>query len=150
MATKYERFAAHKDAPSNSEVTRIHNLLTADKGFFIDRERIILLTRPEASRILGVPIQRNDVGDQALGDLITREQVREWSNLPDKYKTFGDRRISLLSVFEYILSRDGGIVGSPGKFPLDRNQVALQKDVLSRILTQVPDWQRRIVSYKTA
>lgn len=145
MVTKHERFAALRDAPSNSEVTRVHNLLTGDKGFFIDRETIILLMRREASCILRVPIERSDVGDLILGDLITREEIREWGNLPETYKPKeGNReRISLLSVFEYMLRRDGGIVESPGKFPLDSNQVALQKDVLSRILAQVPDWETR-------
>lgn len=152
MATKHERFAALRDAPSNSEVTRVHNLLTGDKGFFIDRETIILLTRREASCILRVPIERSGVGDLILGDLITREEIRGWSNLPETYKPKEGKRegISLLSVFEYMLRRDGGIVESSGKFPLDRNQAALQKDVLRRILAQVPDWQTRVASYEMA
>ena len=150
MGIRYERFAAFRDAPSDSEVIGIHSLLTANKDFFIDRELILLLTHPEVSRILGVSIERKDVGDSILGDLITREEIRECSKLPDRYKTFGDRRISLLSVFEYMIKRDGGTVKSPGKFLLDRNQIALQKDVLSRILAQVPDWQTRVASYEAA
>ena len=150
MEIRYERFAAFRDAPSDSEVMGIHSLLTANKNFFIDRELILLLTRPEVSRILGVPIERKDVGDSILGDLITREEIREWSNLPNGYKIIGDRGISLMSIFEYMIKRDGGIIESPGKFPLDRNQIALQKDVLSRILAQVPDWQTRVASYEAA
>ena len=150
MGIRYERFAAFRDAPSDSEVIGIHSLLTANKDFFIDRELILLLTHPEVSRILGVSIERKDVGDSILGDLITREEIRECRNLPDRYKTFGDRGISLMSIFEYMIKRDGGIIESPGKFPLDRNQIALQKDVLSRILAQVPDWQTRVASYEAA
>ena len=150
MTTKYERFAPIKDAPVSSDITRIHNLLTVDKGFFIDRELSILLSRSEAFRILGIPMERGDVGRSTLGDLITREEIREWSNLPNGYKIIGDRGISLMSIFEYMIKRDGGIIESPGKFPLDRNQIALQKDVLSRILAQVPDWQTRVASYEAA
>lgn len=148
METRYERFAAFRGAPSDSEVTGIHNLLTANKGFFIDRELILLLMHPEASRILGVPMQRSDVGDSILGDLITREEIRECRNFPEMYHLMNAKRtgISLLSVFEHMIEHDGGIVENPGKFPLDRDQVALQKDVLRRILAQVPDWQKRVAT----
>lgn len=146
MGIRYERFASIKDAPSDSEVTRIHSLLIADTGFFVDRELIFLLSRPEVSTILGIPMQRNDVGDSILGDLITREEIREWSNLPEMHKSPNGRieGISLLSVFEYMVKHDGGIVKSPGEFPSDGNQVALQKDVLGRILAQVSDWKTRV------
>lgn len=152
MGIRYERFAAFRDAPSDSEIIGIHSLLTANKDFFIDRELILLLTRPEVSRILGVSIERKDVGDSILGDLIRREEVREWNKLPEMYKPKEGKRgeISLMSIFEYMIKRDGGIIESPGKFPLDGNQIALQKDVLSRILAQVPDWQTRVASYEAA
>lgn len=77
-----------------------------------------------------------------LTDLITREEIREWSNVPEEYKPaflpiYG-HGISLMSVFEYVLRRDGGIVMGHGKFSSEGNQVDLQKDVLSRVLAQVP------------
>lgn len=147
MATKYERFAPLKDAPSDNDVTRIHNLLTENKGFFIDKELVIMLSRLEVDDILSDYMKRDGVDKSTVGDLIAREEIRVWGNLPNKYKIIGDRKISLMSIFEYILKRDEGIVESPGKFPSDKNQVALQKDVLSRILVQVPDWQKRIASY---
>lgn len=152
MGIESKPFAALKNPPDSAEVTKIHGLLTTNKGSFADRELMFFLTRPEASRILGIPMRRSDVGDSILGDLIAREQIREWSNLPEIYKPKEGKRegISLLSVFEYIIKRDGRIIESVGKPSLDKNQVALQKDVLSRILAQVPDWQTRVVSYGAA
>lgn len=144
--TPYERFAPIKDAPSDSEVTRAHSLLTSKEGFFIDRELTVMLSRGEAASILRTYLERSDTDNSTLGDLITREEIRQWSNLPDENRIIDSRCISLMSVFEYMLKRDGGIVESPGKFPLDGNQVALQKDVLRRILAQVPDWQTRFLS----
>ncbi len=133
---------ALNNSSDSTKITRIHDLLTANKGLFADRELMFLLKRTEASRILGVPIKRNDVGDSILGDLITREEIREWSNLPEIYKPKEGKKegISLLSVFEYMVKRNGGIVESPGKFSLDKDQVALQKNVLRRILAQVPEF----------
>ena len=152
MGIGYERFAPIKDAPSNSEVTRIHNLLTADEGLFIDKELTLLLSYSETSCILGVPIEIKDIDYSILGDLIIREEIRECSTLPRIYQSEEGKAegVSLLSVFEYMLKCDGGTVKSPGKFPLDRNQVALQKDVLRRILAQLPDWQTRVASYRAA
>ena len=85
---------------------------------------------------------RGDAGDSILRDLITREEIREWSNLPEMYRSKKGKKegISLLSVFEYMVKRNGGIVESPGKFSLDEDQVALQKNVLRRILAQLPEF----------
>lgn len=142
METEFKSLADSRNPSpiNNTEVTKVHDLLTIDKGLFADRELMFLLTRIEASRILGVSMERSDAGDSILGDLITREEIREWSNLPEIYKSKGGKKegISLLSVFEYMVKRNGGIVESPGKFPLDENQVSLQKDVLRKVLAQVP------------
>lgn len=149
MATIHEKFTVLKDAPGDSDITKIHNLLMVNEGFFIDRELMVLLSRPEVSQILEIPMQRRDIGDSTLGDLIRREEIREWTNLPEMLrsaKVEGDG-ISLLSVVEYVLKKDKGIVNGPGEFPSDGNQVALQKDVLRRILSQVPDWKTRVNAY---
>lgn len=152
MVAKYEAFSVFKGVPSAGEVAKMLNLLTVNKGFFVDRELVILLTPIEASRILGIHIERSDIGDSTLRDLVTREEIRRWSNLPKMCipKKGQKEGISLLSVLEYMTRHSGGLVGNSGEFSSDSNQVALQKDVLGRILAQVPDWKARIASCEAA
>lgn len=118
--------------PSINEISRIHSCLTGKDGLFMDKETLLLLTRQEVAGILGIPIDRGgDVGQSILGDLITREQLRWWSNLPGDYKGEG---ISLLSVFEYAMTRE----------PKDRQTEDGQKKVLEIIILQVPNWRDRL------
>lgn len=146
MTALREGFTAFEGAPSDNEVTKVHDLLIDSRSFFIDKEMLILLTPSEASWILRNYRKTNDSGGHpiTLGRLISQKKIREWSNVAG-YEIISNQKISLLSVFEYILKQDGGIVESQGLFPSGRNQVALQKDVLGRILAQVPDWQTRFL-----
>ncbi len=74
MIAGYERFAPLKDAPNNSDITKIHNLLTKEEGFFINRELAIMLSRSEVSSILDSYLERRGIENSTLGDLITREE----------------------------------------------------------------------------
>lgn len=70
MTTLHEKPVASKDAPSDSEIARIRDLLTRNSDFFMDRELLILLTRSEASQILGIPIDGNNIESNMMEELL--------------------------------------------------------------------------------
>lgn len=128
--------------PTDSEISALHSLLHSNRGFFIDKETLLFLTRKETSAILHKPTSTNNSNTSILGDLITREQIREWGNLPTGYSAqqIGKDKpcISLLSIVEYmskVKAREN---------PDSKIKKEIEIGVFKEILPQISNWRERI------
>lgn len=133
--------------PSRNEALLIRNCLSDDKNrFFIDRETLLLVTRTEASVILGIQKMRMDISETSISDLVSREQLREWNNLPEGYKIAKSNKgkISFLSVVEYLINKNGGFTKDGGGLPNNKYQTDFQISVIQEVLGKVPGWRKRL------